>query len=101
MAKFEKGHPKRGGRKKGTPNKLTADVREFCERVFTSVEPEKTALQLLRCKSDRAKGAMLTKLLEYYYGKPVETMRLDATTNFTEALTRVLARKNGQSTSSD
>lgn len=26
MGKFEKGHPKKGGRKKGTPNKITEDV---------------------------------------------------------------------------
>ena len=101
MAKFEKGHKKRGGRKKGTPNKITADVREFCERVFASVDPAKAATQLLRCKSDRAKGAMLNRLLEYYFGKPIETMKLDATTNFTEALERILARKRGQPTSSD
>ena len=28
-ANFEPGHPKLGGRKKGTPNKLTRDVREM------------------------------------------------------------------------
>jgi hypothetical protein len=101
MAKFKKGHKKRGGRKKGTPNKITADVREFCEQVFRAVDPAKTAMQLMRCKSDRSKGAMLNRLLEYYYGKPIENMKLDVTTNFTEALARILARKHGQPTGSD
>lgn len=100
MAKFEKGHPKRGGRKKGTPNKVTADVREFCEAVFASVDPIQTATTLLRAKSHKTKSIMLGKLMEYYYGKPIETMKFDATQNFTEALARVLARKNGQSTTS-
>lgn len=95
MAKFKKGDkkPVNSGRKKGVKNKVTEDVRQFCEQIFAAVDPTKTATQLLRCKSDRAKGAMLNKLLEYYYGKPVETMKLDATTNFTEALARVLERK--------
>jgi hypothetical protein len=35
MAKFQPGHQKRGGRKKGTPNKATLQEREFCQRIVT------------------------------------------------------------------
>lgn len=37
---FQKGHPKMGGRQKGTPNKLTATVRETFERVFNSLQED-------------------------------------------------------------
>lgn len=34
MPKFEKGHGKRGGRKKGTPNKVTKELREMAREAL-------------------------------------------------------------------
>jgi len=32
--KFKRGHPKKGGRKKGTPNKVSKNIKENFEAVF-------------------------------------------------------------------
>jgi len=37
VAQFAQGHPKMGGRKKGTPNKTTASVREAILAAFDEV----------------------------------------------------------------
>ncbi|RZL15174.1 MAG: hypothetical protein EOO89_14335 [Pedobacter sp.] len=34
VGKFEKGHPKLGGRQKGTPNRTTSEIREYLQRVY-------------------------------------------------------------------
>lgn len=72
----QKGTPKTGGRKKGTPNKITRDVREFVERIFTQADPEKTALALLRSKNVQAKTGMFIRLLDHYYGKPKQGIEM-------------------------
>jgi hypothetical protein len=48
---------KTGGRKKGTPNKLTRDVQEFVERIFEDVDPVEITVELLtKCKSEKARA---------------------------------------------
>jgi hypothetical protein len=72
----QKGTPKTGGRKKGTPNRLTRDVREYVECIFRRIDPEKMALSLLKCRSLQVRAGMFQKLLEHYYGKPRQAMEV-------------------------
>ena len=69
---------KTGGRKKGTPNKLTRDVQEFVERIFEAVDPvEITVALLTKCKSEKVQGMVLLRLLEYRYGRPRYELAVD------------------------
>jgi len=69
---------KTGGRKKGTPNKLTRDVQEFVERIFEAVDPVEITVELLtKCKSERVQGIVLLRLLEYRYGRPKYELAVD------------------------
>lgn len=38
--KFEKGHIKKGGKKKGTPNKLTSSFKELVRSTYEQMEEE-------------------------------------------------------------
>lgn len=40
MAKFQKGHTKKGGRKKGTPNVATRTVKETVLAVFNDIQED-------------------------------------------------------------
>ena len=63
---------KTGGRKKGTPNKLTRDVQEFVDAIFQAVDPVTVTVELLtKCKSEKVQGMVLLRLLEYRYGRPM------------------------------
>ena len=69
---------KTGGRKKGTPNKLTRDVQEFVERIFEAVDPVEITVELLtKCKSEKVQGMVLLRLLEYRYGRPRYELAVD------------------------
>jgi hypothetical protein len=69
---------KTGGRRKGTPNKLTRDVQEFVERIFEAVDPVEITVELLtKCKSEKVQGRELLRLLEYRYGRPRYELAVD------------------------
>lgn len=69
MAKFEPGHPKLGGRKRGTPNRATAEIREAARRLLE--DPEYQAGLRQRLIAGQA-SYMETFLHHYAYGKPME-----------------------------
>jgi len=57
-----KGHPRYGGRKKGTPNKLTADVRAAIMQAFDAVGGAKW-LETLARRDPKAFSVLLTKVI--------------------------------------
>ena len=67
---FEKGKPKTGGRKKGTPNKATDRAREAIAE-FVDANADKLAEWLTRVAEDDPKGAIdsFTKIAEYHMPK--------------------------------
>ena len=70
-----KGTPKTGGRKRGSPNKVTVEVRTWARRVVEDPQVHATTLDLAR--SGRLAPAVLIELLHYAYGKPKETTDLN------------------------
>ena len=54
---FQKGHPRLGGRKKGTPNKITTDVRQAIINAVNSAGGERWLLSL--AQKDRRAMAQL------------------------------------------
>jgi hypothetical protein len=70
----KKGTPKTGGRKMGTPNKATVEVRAWARGVVEDPQVHATTLDMAR--TGRLAPAVLIELLHYAYGKPKETTDL-------------------------
>lgn len=70
MAQFKKGHEKKGGRQKGTPNKATKDVREAIA-VFArgNVERLQGWLDAIAEENPEKAADLYVKLLEYHVPK--------------------------------
>jgi hypothetical protein len=72
MAAFDKGHEKLGGRKKGTGNKATVELKELLNRMV----PEKELEALWRKKLGHKDPAIAMKafelMLHYRFGRPVQ-----------------------------
>lgn len=69
------GH-KTGGRTRGTPNKATAHVKGFLEGVFTEAfeNPEFRKLLIDRIVTLQIDGRLLTTLLQFYAGRPAQSV---------------------------
>ena len=64
---FDRGHMKHGGRKAGTPNKATSEVRELARRLLGGAQYQQNLQdRLIRGEAPR----MEIYLWEHAYGKP-------------------------------
>ena len=72
---FEKGHKKQGGRKKGTPNKVTLEVKNLLQSILE--DPEYQASLRERMIAGRAPQL---EVLGFYYamGRPRHQVKVDA-----------------------
>ena len=71
-----KGSPKgvkQGGRKKGTPNKSTAKIKELAQTYSTDAL-KTLATIMLTSENDTAKIAAAKELLDRGYGKPTQAL---------------------------
>ena len=59
------------GRKKGVPNKVTAEIREVTQRLF---DPTYWAYTRKRLVTGKLPPAVETKLLAYAFGEPTQTV---------------------------
>lgn len=67
---FEKGRKKTGGKKKGTPNKTTAEIREILTGIIQNEIPHvEKALLSLRQDNESAYIDKVQKLMEYVLPK--------------------------------
>lgn len=65
---------RQGGRKRGTPNKITADARETFRQVFESLAPECEEWIRRAAEKNPAKGAeLLLRLAEHFVPKLTRT----------------------------
>ncbi len=87
--KFEKGHEKKGGRKAGTPNKATADIKAMIV-TFVSENFEAIAADIQDLEPKDRVNAFL-KFLEYTVAKQRET-KFDVSGMTDEQLDEVLKR---------
>lgn len=74
---FEKGHPKYGGRKKGTPNKLSVDFRAFARDLAKDEKYRANLMQ--RARAGKLAPQVEVLMLQYVAGKPTDTIELHAT----------------------
>ncbi len=72
-----KGRPKPpgSGRKRGTPNKTTRDVRGWAAKVLEHPEVQEKTLEL--AKAGKLAPAILIELMHYAYGKPKDTLAIE------------------------
>lgn len=73
---FPKGQPraKGAGRKKGTPNKASVEIKDFARSILE--DPDYKARLKVRILSGKAPH--IEQLLYFYgYGKPAETMKVE------------------------
>ena len=70
------GIAKTGGRQKGTPNKLTAEIKEVARQYGTEAV-EKLA-ELMRCPDNpQVQRAAAEALLDRGYGRPMQAIQAD------------------------
>lgn len=70
---FHKGQPKTGGRKAGTPNKSTVEIKELARSFLEDPVYQAKLKQRLR---DGEAGQIEQLLYHYAYGKPKESFEL-------------------------
>lgn len=82
---------KTGGRKKGTPNKGTAEIRSFIQRVFerAMADPQFELELVLKLVTLQIDTRMLDTLLKYGYGVP--TKQVDHTHKGKVTLEQIVA----------
>jgi hypothetical protein len=72
---FRPGHPKLGGRTKGTPNRVSVEMKEFLKSVIEDPEYQ----EALRARMIAGKAAHMEQLAAYYtLGKPGETVAVQS-----------------------
>jgi hypothetical protein len=70
---FQKGQGKIGGRVTGTPNRTTAEAKDFLKQVvFSEFDNIKESLAKARAESDSKYIDLLTRLLSFVLPKQVE-----------------------------
>jgi hypothetical protein len=73
---------KTGGRKAGTPNKATADIKAAAQ-VYTE-DALATLAQIMKAgESEAARVAAANSILDRGFGKPRQSMDVDATSDMT------------------
>ncbi len=68
---------KTGGRQKGTPNKATADIKALAQEHAPKVMAELARLAT-EAESEAARVSAIKELLDRGYGKPKQTLDIDA-----------------------
>ena len=81
-----KGHKKAGGRKKGVPNKATAEVKALAQEYGS--EMIAALYDLTKSEDERIKLAAIGMMLERGYGRAAQavTMTTDVGENFVQTL---------------
>ena len=84
---FPPGHKKLGGRKKGTPNRVSAEMRAFLKSVIESPEYQ----DALRARMIAGRAAHMEQLAAYYtLGKPQEQVQVQTTPSMARLLLMAL-----------
>ena len=68
----QKGHTKAGGRKKGTPNKATAEIKAAFQK--HGDELVQALLALTKSKDERVRVNAIKECLDRGWGKPAQTV---------------------------
>lgn len=75
---FQKGQPKMGGRKAGTPNRRTLALRERLDALVETLDPEGLASDVVASKDLSLRWDFLRWALEKLHGRPKQAVDFDA-----------------------
>lgn len=94
---FQKGHPRPAGagRKRGQPNKATADIKKLAQE--HGPDAIKTLVRMMtKAKTEATRVAAAKELLDRAYGKAAQPIEGDLTVNvISEQLASVFSRTDG------
>lgn len=95
MGEFRPSLPgeRRGGRLKGVPNKATADIKALALQ-HTSAAMAELARLALEAESEAARVAAIKEMFDRAYGKPKQTMDVDATLTISNWMQRALEARS-------
>jgi len=82
---------KTGGRRKGTPNKATLEVKEVCGRLID--DPVYQQRLSRRLRAGTLSPAVECMLWHYAKGKPREEVRIDSSVHWDERVRRMKAAR--------
>jgi hypothetical protein len=93
--KFKKGDPRppTAGRKKGTPNKVTRDVKEWMQELVSDSGIQ-TVIRKKIAEGDTGSVKGFLGLLAHVVGRPKETVEVSASPDLTTLLALALEKKN-------
>jgi len=98
MALFEKGHTKVGGRVKGQPNRIAADIKAICQRAGPEIVAE--LLRLAKHgRHEMTRIAAAKELLDRGFGKAKQTLEGEVLVGVSAELKRLLDQHDGNSRS--
>ena len=97
MGKFEDGHDKVGGRKKGSKNKVPSNLRDVVLSVADGLHPDgiEAAIKAWATKNPRNEGVFWTKMIAPLMPKVIETpdLRQNQDKEFEDAFERLNGAK--------
>ncbi len=85
MGKFQQGHTRVGGRKKGTGNGPTEEVRRLA-KTHSKKAIERLAYLMDNAEDERAQVAASNSILDRAYGKATQTNGIDPENNRIEVV---------------
>ena len=98
MPAFEKGHARVGGRVKGTPNRVAANIREICQKAAPECVAELLRLAL-HGKHEMTRIAATREILDRGFGRAKQTLEGELMVGISAELAVLLQRHDGQSRS--
>lgn len=87
---------RRGGRQKGTPNRVTADIKAAAQ-LHGAAALERLAYLMTNAESEAAQVAAAKEILDRAYGKAPQALTVDPGDKFTEMLKAFLGSIDGNS----
>jgi hypothetical protein len=88
---FRKGHAKLGGRKKGTPNRASTEMRVFLKSVIEDPEYQ----EALRARMIAGKAPQMEQLATYYtVGKPQDQVQVQTSPSMAKLVLLALQAAN-------
>lgn len=96
MAGRKPGTPKTGGRKKGTPNKATSEVKALAQQYAPAALKELARLSR-EAESEQARVAACREILDRAYGKAPQAIEGSMQLGISEELQMLLKEHDGKS----
>ncbi|WP_072389474.1 hypothetical protein [Hyphomicrobium sp. CS1BSMeth3] len=87
---------RRGGRRKGTPNRATADIKAAAQ-LHGAAALERLAYLMTNADSEAAQVAAAKEILDRAYGKAPQALTVDPGDKFTDMLKAFLGSIDGRS----